>query len=391
MSVSIPAMVKYALVCLKLCANFLKELFVGKVRHTYELPDYPGYLLVVASDRISIFDFVLNALIPKKGEVLVAMTVFWLTKLFAGEPHHLVAYGAGIDQYLPAALRGNHELQRRAMVVRRLKMLPVEAIPRGYLTGSYWRAYVKAGGPEHGATICDIWLPAGLRDGDELPEILFTVSTKAEAGDVNISYDQMVRVLSDWLSREGIFLDTSRLAAQVRDKTVDYYERASGYTRKRGIVLADTKFEFGLDENNALTLTIGDEVFTPDSSRFWDESERQEALAAGKQPPSHDKEGVRTAGKKIVTPFYSLDPDNKDHPARLWKDIPGFDPQVHYKVVGIHRKSMHADDPEHVAFVAEYPFPAKVLTAASGVYQEILERLLGKPLEDFQKEDMKAS
>ena len=187
----IPSAVRDSKVTQAVVAAGCTEAHVGKVRHSYNLPGHPKLMLVVATDRISIFDHVLNALIAGKGEILTALTVYWLTRILSGVPSHLMAHGSGIDQYLPESLRGNPELQSRALVVKRLKMLPIEFIVRGNLTGSGYKSYQKDG------TVCGIQLRPGYVDGSFLDEPLLAPSTKAEEGhDVNISFDEMVAILT---------------------------------------------------------------------------------------------------------------------------------------------------------------------------------------------------
>ncbi len=244
----------------------LKLLNRGKVRDIYEIDD--RHLLIVTSDRLSAFDVVLPQPIPGKGEVLTRVAKFWFGRTGHIIPNHLAQMT--LEQAVPdAAARAG--LGERAMVVRRLKPLPVEAIVRGYLIGSGWKDYQKTG------AVCGIALPAGLRQADQLPQAIFTPSTKAEVGDhdENISFDQTV----DLLGRE--------LAEQVRDISIRIYTESAAYAREKGIIIADTKFEFGQDESGQLYLI--DEVLTPDSSRFWPADQYQ----PGTSPPSFDKQYVR--------------------------------------------------------------------------------------------------
>jgi len=216
----------------------LPLLHSGKVRELYLRPD--GDILMVATDAISAYDYVLDAQIPDKGKVLTGLTLWWFDQLAGVVPNHLVS----LD--VPEAVRG------RAMVVRRLNMVPVECIARGYLTGSGWAEYKVS------QTVTGIALPAGLHDGSRLETPIFTPSTKADLGmhDENIDFDTMCGITGP------------ALGAQVRDATLDLYGRAEQIARDRGIVLADTKFEFGLGQDGELVLA--DEVLTPDSSRYWD-------------------------------------------------------------------------------------------------------------------------
>jgi len=234
-----------------------RHLHSGKVRDLYELPG--GDLLMVASDRISIFDFVLDTTIPDKGEILTRMSLWWFDRLADLVPNHVVSTD------VPEQVRG------RAVVCESLAMYPVECVARGYLTGSGLLDY-RAGGD-----VCGIALPAGLEDGSRLPEPLFTPATKAELGehDENVSYDAVAATIGD------------DRAAQLRDLTLAVYARAESVARERGIILADTKLEFGARADG--TTVLGDEVLTPDSSRFWP----ADGWTPGRAQPSYDKQIVR--------------------------------------------------------------------------------------------------
>ncbi|KXX64514.1 phosphoribosylaminoimidazolesuccinocarboxamide synthase [Marichromatium gracile] len=238
----------------------------GKVRDIYAVGE--DHLLVVTSDRLSAFDVVLPQPIPGKGEVLTRVSNFWFERTADLIPNHLsdIPVEAVITDPETLATLGD-----RAMVVRRLKPLPVEAIVRGYLIGSGWKDYRATG------AVCGIALPQGLRQADQLPEAIYTPSTKAEIGDhdENIDFARTV----DLLGRE--------LAEQVRDTAIAIYTSCAAYARERGIIIADTKFEFGLDEAGRLHLI--DEVLTPDSSRFWPADEYRPDTS----PPSFDKQFVR--------------------------------------------------------------------------------------------------
>jgi phosphoribosylaminoimidazole-succinocarboxamide synthase len=238
----------------------LPLLGAGKVRDIYDLGD--ERILMVASDRISTFDAVHPTPIPGKGQVLTGMSVFWFELTSEIVPNHLISATEGV----PEPVRG------RALVVHRLEMLPVECVVRGYLSGSGWKDYQGSG------HVCGIALPAGLRESEELPEPLFTPATKAEIGDhdENIDFEGVVRALGD---RE--------LAERVREASIAVYRAAAEHARERGIILADTKFEFGLAPDG--TLVLGDEVLTPDSSRFWP----ADGYAPGRPQPSFDKQPVR--------------------------------------------------------------------------------------------------
>jgi phosphoribosylaminoimidazole-succinocarboxamide synthase len=231
----------------------------GKVREIYDLGDT---LLLVASDRISTYDVIHPTTIPDKGKVLTGLSVFWFEKQTAGiVPNHLIS----ATDDLPAEARG------RGMIVRKLEMLPVECVVRGYLSGSGWKDYQRTG------AVSGIELPAGLRESDKLPEPIFTPSTKATEGhDEAIDFEGVVDLIGD-----------RALAERVRDVSLALYGRACDHAGSRGIILADTKLEFGLDRSG--TLTLGDEVFTPDSSRFWPADQYQ----PGGPQPSFDKQFVR--------------------------------------------------------------------------------------------------
>jgi phosphoribosylaminoimidazole-succinocarboxamide synthase len=232
----------------------------GKVREMYDLGDR---LLMVASDRISTYDVVHPTPIPDKGAVLTALSTFWFAKT-----GHIVA-----NHYVSATDGVPEEVRGRALAVRKLEMLPVECVVRGYLSGSGWKEYAES------ATVCGIELPPGLRESDRLPTPIFTPATKAELGehDENISFERMVEVLGG----------DRALADELRSLSIAVYDFAASHARARGIILADTKFEFGRDATG--TLTLGDEVLTPDSSRYWP----ADAYEPGRGQPSFDKQFVR--------------------------------------------------------------------------------------------------
>ena len=243
----------------------LKKIYSGKVRDLYEIDD--KRMLMVATDRLSAFDVILNEPIPEKGKILTSISNFWFDKLAALVPNHFT--GDKVEDVVSAA-----ELplvEGRAVVAKRLKPVAVEAIVRGYIVGSGWKEYQKSG------TVCGIQLPAGLKEAAKLPQPIFTPSTKAAVGDhdENISFAQCEAIIG------------AELAVKVRDTSIALYSAAVEYAATRGIIIADTKFEFGLDENG--TLTLMDEALTPDSSRFWPADSYEE----GKNPPSFDKQFVR--------------------------------------------------------------------------------------------------
>ncbi|MBV8691334.1 MAG: phosphoribosylaminoimidazolesuccinocarboxamide synthase [Actinobacteria bacterium] len=242
----------------------LQHVYSGKVRDVYDAGD--GNLLFVASDRISAFDVVMAEPVPDKGRVLTAMTAFWLDLLADVAPSHLVALDPAD---LPPAAADIADAAGRTMLVRKAEMLPVECIVRGYLSGSAWKEY-RASGTMHGTK-----LPDGLRESEQLPEPVFTPSTKAETGhDENISFDEAVALVG------------ADVAEQARSISLAAYEKGRAWAAERGIIIADTKFELGFIDGK---LAICDEVLTPDSSRFWP----ADAWEPGSTPPSFDKQPVR--------------------------------------------------------------------------------------------------
>lgn len=238
----------------------------GKVRDIYAVGD--EHMLIVTTDRLSAFDVILPDPIPGKGAVLTAVSGFWFSRLSHIIPNHLA--GMPMEKAVPDA-DDRAQIAGRAVVVRKLRPLPVEAIARGYLIGSGWKDYQRTG------AVCGIDLPAGLQQAQQLPEPIFTPSTKAAVGDhdENVRFEHTVKLLGETLAR------------QVRDVTLALYSEAAAYALERGIIIADTKFEFGLDEDDRLILI--DEALTPDSSRFWPRDEYR----VGMSPPSFDKQFVR--------------------------------------------------------------------------------------------------
>jgi phosphoribosylaminoimidazole-succinocarboxamide synthase len=257
----------------------------GKVRDVYEISD--KQLLFVASDRISAFDYVLATGIPHKGSVLNQISLFWFDFLADIVPNHLIT--ANVDEY-PAEIRKyKDQLRGRSMLVRGAEMFPVECVVRGYISGSAWKEYNASG------KVSGISLPSGLKESDAFPEPIFTPSTKATTGhDENISYDQMCEIV-------GV-----ETASHLRDLTLRVYKKAAGYARQRGIIIADTKFEFGHTEHG---ITLADEVLTPDSSRFWPADKYQ----PGRAQDSYDKQYVRDYLEQIhwnkQPPAPALPPD----------------------------------------------------------------------------------
>ncbi|CAN5902412.1 phosphoribosylaminoimidazolesuccinocarboxamide synthase [soil metagenome] len=237
----------------------------GKVRDNYAVGN--DRMLMIATDRISAFDVVLGEPIPGKGELLTQMAMFWFAHLGHIVPNHLT----GDDPQSVVQPDEREQVRGRAMLVKRLKPLPIEAVVRGYLAGSGWKEYQQS------QSVCGVALPAGLKNASRLPQPIFTPATKAEMGDhdENIDFDQAAALIG------------ADLAARVRDISIQLYETAAAIALKKGVIIADTKFEFGLDTDG--TLTLMDEVLTPDSSRYWP----VEGYAEGINPPSYDKQFVR--------------------------------------------------------------------------------------------------
>lgn len=236
----------------------------GKVRDVYRVDDR---LLIVATDRISAFDYILPTGIPDKGRVLTQLSIFWFDFLREVTPTHFLT--ASVDEYPEPLPRHADALAGRSMLVKKARMIDIECVARGYLAGSGWKEYREQG------TVCGIRLPAGLRESDRLPEPIFTPAIKAQAGhDENISFETVVSGVG------------AELAARLRDLTIEIYSRAARYAESHGVLIADTKFEFGFVENQ---LVLADEVLTPDSSRFWP----LETYRPGGPQHSYDKQYVR--------------------------------------------------------------------------------------------------
>ena len=284
----------------------MKKISSGKVREIYEVDD--DKLLLVVSDRISAFDYILPALIPNKGKVLNQLSRFWFDFVKDIIPNHVIS--TDIKDF-PKEFQ-TQEFEGRSMLVKKLKMLPVECIVRGYITGSGWKSYKENG------TVCGIQLPENLQESEKLPEPIFTPSTKAEIGDhdENISFEQVCKMIGE------------ELAIKLRDKTLAVYSKCAEYAARRGVLIADTKFEFGLDENGELVL--GDEVLTPDSSRFWPAKD----YVVGKSQKSFDKQYMRD-----------------------WIKSSGYDPET------------------------KAPIPDEVITTTENKYIEAYELITGKKFE----------
>ena len=243
----------------------------GKVREIYDIGDK---LILVVTDRISAFDHILKNKITGKGKILTQMSRFWFEYTGDIVDNHMVSTDVND---MPEYFR-NDRFEGRSMMVKKLRMLPIECIVRGYITGSGWASYKENG------TVCGIRLPEGLRESEQLPEPIYTPSTKAELGehDENISFESSVEVLEKEFPGHG-----QEYAEKIRDYTIAIYKKCADYAKTKGIIIADTKFEFGLDEEGKVVL--GDEVLTPDSSRFWPASE----YVVGQSEPSYDKQYVR--------------------------------------------------------------------------------------------------
>lgn len=311
----------------------------GKVRDIYELPGFPDLMLVIATDRLSIFDIVLNTLVPFKGAVLNALTVYW-TKLFPDVLNDIKAFGALVDAYLPAPLQENREIQTRGLVVRKCRMFKAECVVRGYLTGSGWRDYQQTG------KVCGHKLSPRLHDGSCLPEPIFTPATKAETGhDQNISFEELIPLAGGY-----------RTAVNLRDLSLLLYKRALRYSLQCGIILADTKFEFGMGPYDQIMLC--DERLTPDSSRLWKKDHWDAAVLEKKSPSGYDKEPVRQWGNSLTTPF------------------------------GVAFSKLDPDNLEHVVWVHSLTIPREVVEPMTNRCIEIARILTGKPLARFQERDM---
>ena len=249
----------------------LKPIKEGKVREIYDNGDSPN---MVATDRISCFDVILHNEVTKKGTVLTQMSKFWFDYTKDILPNHMIS----VDTKDMPEFFQQKKYDGKSMMCRKLQMLPIECIVRGYITGSGWASYQKNG------TVCGIKLPDGLKESQKLPEPIYTPSTKAEIGDhdENISFEQSIDHLEKYFPGRG-----RELAVQLRDNTIALYKKCAEYALSKGIIIADTKFEFGLDENG--NMVLGDEMLTPDSSRFWP----AEGYEAGHSQPSFDKQFAR--------------------------------------------------------------------------------------------------
>jgi phosphoribosylaminoimidazole-succinocarboxamide synthase len=270
----------------------------GKVREIYDIGDS---LIMVATDRISAFDVILKNKIEKKGTVLTQMSKFWFDLTKDIVPNHVISTDV---KDMPEFFQ-QPQFDGNSMMCRKLTMLPIECIVRGYITGSGWASYQKDG------TVCGIKLPEGLKESEQLPEPIYTPSTKAEIGDhdENISFEKSIEVIEKEFPGHG-----EEYATKIRDFTIAIYKKCAEYARARGIIIADTKFEFGLDEEG--NVIIGDEMLTPDSSRFWP----LEGYEPGKSQPSYDKQFVRDWLKANPDSDYLLPQDVIDKTIEKYKE-----------------------------------------------------------------------
>ncbi|MGI6721165.1 MAG: phosphoribosylaminoimidazolesuccinocarboxamide synthase [Anaerovoracaceae bacterium] len=270
----------------------------GKVREIYDIGDS---LIMVATDRISAFDVILKNKIVKKGTVLTQMSKFWFDYTKDIAQNHMISVDV---KDMPEFFR-QERFDGNSMMCKKLTMLPIECIVRGYITGSGWVSYQETG------KVCGITLPQGLKESDKLPEPIYTPSTKAEIGDhdENISFEKSIEVLEKEFPGKG-----AEYAAAIRDKTIAIYKKCADYALTRGIIIADTKFEFGLDEEG--NIVLGDEVLTPDSSRFWP----KEGYQPGKSQPSYDKQFVRDWLKAHPDSDYDLPQDIIDKTIAKYKE-----------------------------------------------------------------------
>ncbi len=276
----------------------LRPIKEGKVREVYDAGEN---LIIVATDRISAFDHILQNKISDKGAILTQMSKFWFE--FTGDivKNHMVT--TDVNE-MPEFFRSDR-FTGRSMMCKKLRMLPIECIVRGYITGSGWASYQENG------TVCGIKLPEGLKESDKLPEPIYTPSTKAEIGehDENISFEKSIKVIENIYPGKG-----EAYATAIRDYTIALYKKCADYALTKGIIIADTKFEFGLDEND--NVVLGDEMLTPDSSRFWP----QEGYEPGKGQPSYDKQFVRDWLKANPDSDYLLPQDVIDKTIEKYKE-----------------------------------------------------------------------
>lgn len=308
----------------------LRRIHRGKVRDTFDLPGYPHLMLVVCTNRISIFDFVLNGEVALKAEVLNAINLFWVLMVFTELRHDIVAYGSAIDQYLPVASQGNAKLHRRAVVVRRLQMIPVELVVRGYIDGSALTA------AQERRVYCGHTFPEGLKRGSRLAETIFTPTTKGEGKDLPLDYRAV----------------EAEYGPELTQFALTAYERALQVARMRGLILGDTKFEVGRDPATD-ELILADERLSPDSSRYWDLQNWEEAMAGRAALVPLDKQLVRDWGRNL--------------------GMTGRSPTKAEDIAWVHERC---------------PLPEEVANVATGVYLQLFERLTGMTLARFQGDIM---
>ena len=270
----------------------------GKVREVYDIGDH---LIIAATDRISAFDVILKNRITDKGAILTQMSRFWFDFTRDLVPNHMVSTDV---EDMPEYFRSDR-FRGNSMLCKKLVMFPVECIVRGYITGSGWASYQKDG------TVCGIRLPEGLKESEKLPEPIYTPSTKAELGDhdENVSFEKTIEILEEQFPGKGEFY-----ANELKEKTIALYKKCADYAWERGIIIADTKFEFGLDEEG--NVVLGDEMLTPDSSRFWP----REGYEAGKGQPSYDKQFVRDWLKANPDSDYRLPDEVIDRTVEKYKE-----------------------------------------------------------------------
>lgn len=315
-------------------------LFTGKVRETYAYPGRDDLIIQVASNRLSLFDFVLNVLVPFKGEVLTAISHFWMTRLLQGIPNHLAW---SLDQSKNAIWDLDPNKYpgipyERALAVKKLDMVPTELILRGHIGGSKWKEYSEFG------TAAGVSLPPGLRKWSKLDLPAFTPTTKEEEGhDLDIT-------VADFFARMG-----DEAGAQIYELVLRAYLQVYDYALRQGIRILDTKCEVGYQDG---VLYLGDETFTPDSSRFCPEIDLMEALEQGNEPIFLDKEMARVWAKSVETPW------------------------------GVPINKLNPTNPEHVAFVHSLQVPDKIVAQLSANYLGLFDRLTGVPLAQYQAEDM---
>ena len=278
--------------------NEFKPVKEGKVREIYDNGDS---LILVATDRISAFDVILKNKVTDKGAILTQMSKFWFNFTEDILPNHMISTDV---EDMPEYFR-TEQFAGRSMMCKKLEMLPVECIVRGYITGSGWASYQKNG------TVCGIKLPEGLKESEQLPEPIYTPSTKAEIGDhdENVSFEKTVEILEKLYPGKG-----ETYAEALKEKTIALYKKCAEYARSKGIIIADTKFEFGLDEEG--NVVLGDEMLTPDSSRFWP----LEGYEAGKGQPSYDKQFVRDWLKANPDSDYNLPQEIIDKTVAKYKE-----------------------------------------------------------------------